>query len=121
MAQLLVSVKDPLSLHGDSSLPKLLIGSYVRVDIEGIQLLDVFRIKREYLREGNSVWIMNDVNKLEIRPIEIVFRSNDVVYVENGLQEGQRLIITDISAPVEGMDLRLQKMKLETAAGEING
>lgn len=121
MAQLLVSVKDPLSLHGNFSLPKLLIGSYVRVDIEGVQLLNVFRIKREYLREGNSVWIMNDGNKLEIRPIDIVFRSNDVVYVKNGLQEGQHLIITDISAPVEGMDLRLKEMKQESAAGESNG
>ncbi len=120
-AQLLISVKDPLCLQGNFSLPKLLIGSYVRVSIEGIQLSDVYRIKREYLRDGNSVWIMNAENKLEVRPVEVIFRGDDVIYVKNGLQEGESLIITDLSAPVEGMDLRLEEMKSDITTGESNG
>jgi RND family efflux transporter MFP subunit len=120
-AQLLVCVKDPLCLKGNFSLPKLLIGSYVRIYIEGIQMSDVFRIKREYLRNGNSVWIMNTENKLEVRPVEAIFRGDDVVFVKNGLQEGEHLITTDISAPVEGMDLRLEKIKSEIATGGNNG
>jgi RND family efflux transporter MFP subunit len=120
-AQLLVSVKDPLCLQDNFSLPKLLIGSYVRVHIEGIQLPKVFRIKREYLRDGNSVFIMNAEDKLDIRLVEIIFRGDDVVYVKNGIQEGERLIITDLSAPVEGMGLRLEELKSEGAAGESHG
>ncbi len=120
-AQLLVCVKDPLCLQGNSSLPKLLIGSYVRVYIEGIQLSEVFRIKREYIRDGNSVWIMNAENELEVRPVEVIFRGDDVIFVKNGLQEGEHLITTDISAPVEGMELRLEKMKSEMAGGDNNG
>ena len=120
-AQLLVSVKDPLCLQGDSSEPKLLIGSYVRVHVGGIQLPDVFRIQREYLRDGNFVFIMNAENKLEIRSVEPIFRGDDVVYVRDGLDEGQRLIITDLSAPVAGMDLRLGAMKPREPAGESHG
>jgi RND family efflux transporter MFP subunit len=120
-AQLLVSVKDPLCLQDNFSLPKLLIGSYVRVHIEGIQLSDVFQIKREYLRDGEFVFIMNAENKLEIRPVEIIFRGDDIVYIKNGLAEGECLIITDLSAPVEGMDLRLEEMKSEGAGGESHG
>ena len=120
-AQLLVSVKDPLCLQENFSLPKLLIGSYVRVHIEGIQLPDVFCIQREYLRDGKFVFIMNAENKLEIRPVEIIFRGDDVIYVNNGLAEGERLIITDLSAPVEGMGLRLEEMKSKGAAGESHG
>ena len=112
MAQLLVSAKDPLCLQGDSSGPKLLIGSYVRVEIEGTQLSDVFRIRRGYLRDGNSVWIMNADNKLEIRQVEIIFRGKDEIYTSKGLQESEGLITTDISAPVEGMDLRVEEMDL---------
>jgi RND family efflux transporter MFP subunit len=120
-AQLLVSVKDPLCLQDNFSLPKLLIGSYVRVHIEGIQLPDVFRIKREYLRDGNSVFIMNAEDKLDIRLVEIIFRGDDVIYVKNGIQDGERLIITVLSAPVEGMGLRLEELKSEGAAGEGHG
>ena len=120
-AQLLVSVKDPLCLQDNFSLPKLLIGSYVRVHIEGIQLPDVFRIKREYLRDGNSVFIMDAEDNLDIRLVEIIFRGDDVIYVKNGIQDGERLIITDLSAPVEGMGLRLEELKSEGAAGEGHG
>ena len=120
-AQLLVSVKDPLCLRSNFSLPKLLIGSYVRVHIEGIQLPDVFRIQREHLHDGEFIFIMTAENKLEVRPVEVIFRENDFIYVQNGLDEGERLIITDLSAPVKGMDLRLEGMKSENATGDSNG
>jgi RND family efflux transporter MFP subunit len=108
LAQLLVSVKDPLCLDKDASgMPPILIGSYVRVEIEGKKIASVIPLKRDYLRDGDYVWIMNDRDQMEIRPVDVMFRDKGTVYVSGGLQDGQRIVTTDISAPVDGMPLRL--------------
>jgi RND family efflux transporter MFP subunit len=108
MAQLLVSIRDPLTLSEDSSeRPPVLIGSYVRVEIEGRNIESVIALKRDYLRDGDAVWIMNKQQELEIRPVEVVFRSKDMVYITQGIEVGEQIVTTDISAPVAGMPLRL--------------
>ncbi len=108
-AQLLVSVKDPLCLDDASrGEPKLLIDSYVSVEIEGRLLDSVFAVNRDYLHDGDSVWVMNDQSRLEIRPVEIIFRDTDFVYVTDGIEDGQRIVTSEIAAPVDGMLLRLE-------------
>lgn len=108
LAQVLVSVKDPLSLDSRSAgLPPVLVDSYVRVDIAGDKLENVFGIKRGYLHDGDNIWVMNDADQMEIRPVDVVFRDKQMVYLGGGLQVGDRIVTTDISAPVDGMLLRL--------------
>jgi RND family efflux transporter MFP subunit len=108
LAQVLISVKDPLALESNSSeVPPVLVDSYVRVEIEGKTLPNVFAVNRDYLHDGNNVWIMDEGDRLEILPVEVVFRDKETVYLSDGLHPGDRIVTTDISAPVEGMLLRL--------------
>lgn len=107
MAQVLVAVPDPLGLQSDAAVPPLLIGSYVRAQIEGHPIPDVVVLPRAFLRDGGNVWVMNDNDQLEIRPVEIVFRGREAVYVSQGLSGGERVVSTDLAAPVDGMPLRL--------------
>ncbi len=108
-AQLLVSVKDPLCLDARlDSQPRLLIDSYVSAEIEGKKLDSVIIVKRNYLHDGDNVWVMNDQNRLEIRPVKIIFRDPDVVYIIEGICQDENVITSDISAPVNGMLLRLE-------------
>jgi len=72
----------------------------------------VATISRSSLRDGDKVHLLGDDGKLEIRPIEVVFRAADAVYTR-GIRTGERLVTTDLSAAVEGMPLRLQ----DAAAG----
>jgi len=107
MARVLISVRDPLALKGENSgKPPMLVGTYARVEIEGIALDSVAVIARNVIRDGDRVWIMNDEDKLEIRGVQIAYRGVDDVYVTDGVREGERLVTTDLSAPVEGMPLR---------------
>ncbi len=107
MARALVTVSDPLGLETPSAkrVP-LLIGSYVHVDIEGRELRDVVAIPRSALRDGQRVWLMSERGELEIRDVDIVWRDRDTVFVGNGVTEGERIVMSDIAAPVEGMALR---------------
>jgi len=108
MARLLVVVDDPFCLKPQNlNLPQLLMGSYVSADIEGRTLKSVYPIKRSHLRDNDTVWLMNDRGQLEIRQVKIVFRDSDQVYINEGLTENEKLVITDIAAPVEGLPLRI--------------
>ncbi|MBN1346257.1 MAG: efflux RND transporter periplasmic adaptor subunit [Phycisphaerae bacterium] len=107
MARLLVVVKDPLGQGASKSgvLP-LLIGAYVRVEIEGAELDGVFAIPRTALRDGQRVWLMDETNRLVIKQVRIAWRGQDTVLVKNDLADGAKLVISNISTPVEGMALR---------------
>ncbi len=103
MARLLIEVEDPLGLQSGKAMNKpLLLDEYVRVQIEGRQLPNVFRIPRSTLRENSMVWLANE-GKLDIRPVEVLFRDSDHVFVRDGLESGETLITSDITAPVPGM------------------
>ncbi len=69
MARLLVQVDDPLCLRSaNKGQPRMLIGSYVRVEIEGQAVASAATIEREFIRDGNSVWVMTPEGNLEIDP-----------------------------------------------------
>jgi len=108
LARLLVAVEDPFCLKPENTgLPQLLMGSYVRAEIHGRTLESVFPIESSHLRDDNTVWIIDSEDRLEIRPVNVIFREPDRVYVDGGLTEGEQLVVTDIAAPVAGMPLRV--------------
>jgi len=120
MARLLVEVKDPLDLLvQDDRRPPLLIGEYVRVLIEGDDLSDVYRIPRFALRNDSQVWILDNEAKLSIRPVETLWRDEEFVFVRDGLQSEDLLIISALAAPVDGMQLRMDQSGAEKP--EITG
>jgi hypothetical protein len=100
LARLLVAVNDPLAE------PELLLDSYVRVAIEGRPLAGVVALDRALLRDGDATWILRDDGTLEIRALAIAFRGAERVLVRDGLRDGERIVTTDLSAPVDGMPLR---------------
>jgi multidrug efflux pump subunit AcrA (membrane-fusion protein) len=108
MARLLIAVQDPLALEADhAAWPRMILSTYVRVEIDGAMLNQVASIPRSALHDGDQVHLMNAHDELEIRPVQVVFRTTDAVFVR-GVIAGERLITSDLSAPVGGMPLRLQ-------------
>lgn len=108
MARLLVVVKDPLGTEQPSARPPmLLLGSYVRLEIEGTELPGVVPLRREHLHDGDRVWVMNDGGKLEIRRVKVAFRGRERVLVSEGLEPEERIVTTPLAAAVEGMPLRV--------------
>jgi RND family efflux transporter MFP subunit len=125
MARLLVEIEDPLDLQvKDSRRPPLLIGEYVRVLIDGADLHDVYRIPRFALRNDNQVWFVDKDKKLVIKPVNTLWREEEYVYVRDGLQPDDLLIISPLAAPIDGMDLRIEGAeaeKSESMAKQLEG
>ena len=109
MARLLVAITDPLALEeANAGMPRLILDQYVRVEIEGIELESVAAVDRQLFRDGDNVWVLDDEGQLDIRPVEIAFRGRDRLFVRSGLTDGDRLVVTDLPAPVDGMPLKVQ-------------
>ncbi|GAU07668.1 efflux RND transporter periplasmic adaptor subunit [Desulfoplanes formicivorans] len=122
MARVLVRVDDPLFLkENDPSQVPLLLGEYVHVDILGRVLEHVVAIPRDALRDGNTIWIATRKNTLDIRSVEIVWRDAHVVYLAGGVQDGEQIILSDIAAPVQGMEVRIADEVSGAATGTIKG
>jgi RND family efflux transporter MFP subunit len=110
MARILVEVEDPLHRRpGDGDAVPLLIGEFVQVEIEGRTLDDVFLIPRTALRDNHLLWLAGPEEKLLIREVDPIWKGETTVVVRDHLQEGERLIVSDLSAPIEGMDVRVQE------------
>ena len=108
MAQLLIEVEDPLNRREENAgRSPLLIGDFVRVEIAGRTLSDVFPLDRRWLRARDEIWVMNDRDELEIRPVDIRFRGETAILGGGGIAYGARLVLTDLSTPVAGMKLRI--------------
>lgn len=109
MARILAAVKDPLGLKGNEETTRpLLIGEYVRVEIEGPPLTQVFRIPRVALRDNNTIWVVGDDSTLDIRSVKTIWRDNQTVFLKEGLSPGDQLVVSDLAAPVAGMKIQVQ-------------
>ena len=110
MARLIVSVDNPLGREADERvLPPMLLGTYVRVEMIGIQMDQALVVPRTSLRDDNVVWIMNDADQLDLRSVEVLFRGRDEVLIKKGVRLGERVVTTDLGAPVAGMPLRVNE------------
>ena len=106
MAQVLVAIADPLELEKPAQDRRpLLLGEYVRVEIEGPVLRDVIVLPRNAIREGTRVWVKNADNQLEVRPVEVVLSRKDTVLISQGLQDGEAIITSQVPAAIPGLPL----------------
>ena len=110
MARILVEVQDPLKLKKkETNQPGLLIGEYVRIEIEGRRLQDVYRIPRTALRDNSMIWVATPDSKLEIRRVETIWRDAETVLLREGLKSDEKIIISDLPAPIVGMPVQIKK------------
>ncbi|TKB12103.1 efflux RND transporter periplasmic adaptor subunit [Desulforhopalus sp. IMCC35007] len=108
MAVLYVAVNDPLALTPENSQqPKLLLGSFVQVIFQGRKLNDVYVIDRNHLHENDTLWLFSTENTLEIRPVDVLARTRDKVYISSNLEPGSLLITSQLSNAANGMPLQL--------------
>jgi multidrug efflux pump subunit AcrA (membrane-fusion protein) len=125
MARVLVQIDDPFMLKEKGSpagaelegaaaegeaprrdpLP-ILLGSFVRVEIEGETLQNVAELPRSALMADDVIHVLSKDDTLAIKKVKVIWGNPDTVLVRGPIENGDRLIVTTLSAPVEGMKLR---------------
>ena len=100
-------VTDPYKLHGpDDGEPPLPMGTFVSADIEGTTVQDVVRVPRTALRSNSQLMLVDEENRLEIRDVDVLRADAEYAYLGGGAVAGERICLTTIASPVNGMLVR---------------
>lgn len=97
----IAQVDDPYARREDNT-PPLKVGQFVRAEILGEVLENVFVIPRSAVRDGNEILIIDEDSSIRRRPISIIVRDVDSVVVRDGLKEGEILCTTTMTFAADG-------------------
>nr|WP_319392694.1 hypothetical protein [uncultured Desulfobacter sp.] len=100
-----VTVDRPYENAIPGKRPPLVNNMYVKVILQGQAMHDYFSIPRSALHNG-SVFLCDKENRLEIRPVNSEMTLMDQVVVKEGLNPGERLVLTDLVPAIQGMKLK---------------
>lgn len=106
LARVLIRVNDPLATsEALEGAPKLMIGTFVEVNIKADSIPNVVRLDRDLVRSNQTAWVMKD-SLLEIRELDIILTDNRYAYIRSGLEHGDLIVSTNLSTVSDGIELR---------------
>lgn len=105
----IVQVDDPLRRAIPGQRPPLTKGMYVAVELQGEPRPGTFVVPRVALhrREGAPplVYVVDEADRLAFRAVTPGPEQDDLVVIEDGLQAGDRVVVSDLVPAIEGMQL----------------
>ena len=99
-------IEDPYRLHSDGT--PLPMGTFVAASIDGSEILSVMRVPQSAVRGADQLLFIDAENKLRIRKVDIVRSDAEFAYVRGGATAGERVVLTALEAPINGMALRTE-------------
>ena len=106
LAYVVVQVKDPLKIQDDKDI-ELSIGTFVEVELRGHFLDNIVSLPRQALRDDSNVWVVNDEGLLNVRKVSVERMIPGEVLISDGLNTGDKVILSSIIGGAEGMKLRV--------------
>ncbi|CUS48695.1 MAG: RND-type efflux system membrane fusion component [Idiomarinaceae bacterium HL-53] len=102
-----VRVQDPYNrLHSRHESP-LQFGRFVTAEIQGISVDGLVEIPRYAVNADGNVWIVTEERLLESRSVTSYRIDEQTVFVASGLENGDRVMTTQLDNPIPGMKVRL--------------
>ncbi|MEO1469319.1 MAG: efflux RND transporter periplasmic adaptor subunit [Pseudomonadota bacterium] len=98
----IVTVDDPYEDIQPGVRPPLVKGLFVRVTLEGRALADQRVVPRAAVRDDH-VFVANAEDRLEARRVTVRAFQGSEALIADGLDFGDRVVVSDISPAIEGM------------------
>ncbi|MCW8999096.1 MAG: hypothetical protein OQK04_10305, partial [Kangiellaceae bacterium] len=100
----------------------LKMGTFVTASIAGKQENNLVKLPRDAFKDLTRVLVSDENKQLYYRDLEIARAESDFVYVRSGLENGDRIVMTSIESPVQGMKLRVsgdEELPIENSDQEM--
>jgi RND family efflux transporter MFP subunit len=114
------SIDDPYRLHNEGT--PLPVGTFVSAAIDGHSPVETIRVPRSALRGSDELVFVTDDNKIDLRNVRILRADSEFAYISEGAEIGERISLTAIEAPIDGMSVRTTDrlgMDEEDPAGQL--
>ena len=107
---LVARVSDPYGLNQPllSRAPPLLVGTFVTARLPGKTLKGVFKVPRSALLQGSRVALVDEMRKLQISAVKVVFNDEGYYYISEGLKDGVEVIVSALGTPIEGLKVEVK-------------
>ena len=103
----IVAVDNPFDKIIPGYKPPLSKGMFVNVVLSGKQSMKRVLVPRSAVR-ANTVYVADENNRLRRRPVKILFSQDDISVIAEGLEPGERVVVSDLVPAVDGMLLQIQ-------------
>ncbi len=111
MVMVIAQIPDPFGLGAkkpelsgtQSSAAILPVGLFVGANIEGRWFDNLIVLPASALLRNNQVAVLDQDNRLRFRAVEILRREREQAIVKAGLNAGDRVLVSGLSHPAEGM------------------
>lgn len=87
----------------DAPLP----GQFVHTTIAGRVIPGLVRVPRRAFAKSDRVLVVGDGHTVTTRPVKILRTEKDDVLVSQGLEDGEQLCVTALTAVIEGMEVKV--------------
>lgn len=87
--------------------PFLKPGLFVKAEVEGRSLDGVYRVPRKAFLGDNRLIVLDAESRIRFRTVVPVRGDRVSLLVKEGLAEGERICLTALAAPVEGMTVQV--------------
>jgi RND family efflux transporter MFP subunit len=103
----IIGIEDPPVRGGETAGMRLTPGMFVRVQIQGKEIDRAYVLPRHVVHPGDVVYTVND-QRLKMKPVRVLHTHQETVIITEGLSDGERIVTSPLSSPMEGMLLRIK-------------
>ncbi|MBI1191432.1 MAG: efflux RND transporter periplasmic adaptor subunit [Tepidisphaera sp.] len=112
----LARVAQPYGDGASRSGMPLAVGLYVEATVQGRQVDNAQVIPRDALRAGNQVYVVDADGLLQVRPVTVRHADADSAVIGAGLAQDERVVVSSIRNPIDGM--RLNPIRRDEATAD---
>ncbi|MFA9418938.1 MAG: efflux RND transporter periplasmic adaptor subunit [Gammaproteobacteria bacterium] len=102
-----VAVDDPFDKVIPGYKPPLSKGMFARVVLSGKVPMERIVVPRSSIRAG-TVFVVDKDSRLRRRAVRILFSQGNISVIEEGLEQGERIVVSDLVPAVDGMLLEVE-------------
>ena len=100
-------VDDPYSRSAPPDRPPLAVGMFVQARILGHTLREVSVLPRHALRDGDTVFVVDEESRIRFRSVTVARKERDTIVITEGLTSGDRVCVSPLDVVSDGMTVRL--------------
>lgn len=105
-ATVIIEVPQPLEAE-EGGVP-LFPDAFVTVQLEGEEANNVVAVPEAAVESNRYVYVLDDDEQLQRREVDVGWRRQDRLYIRRGLGDGDRVVVSPLASPVEGMQFKVR-------------